>query len=51
LNKRKKREKINKQIEDIPNQNNNKKYRKFYRGVRELRTEYKSKICKLVDNT
>jgi len=42
---------INKQIKDIPNQNNNKEYRKFYKGFEELRTEYKSKICKLVDNT
>ena len=40
---------INKQIKDIPNQNNNKEYRKLYQGVKELRTEYKSNICKLVE--
>ena len=34
---------------DIQNQNSNKEYGKFYKDVRELNTEYKSKIYKLVD--
>jgi hypothetical protein len=45
----KKRKMMNKETEDIQNQNNNKKYRKLYQGVKELRTEYKSNICKLVE--
>ena len=49
LYRKKKRKKINKKIEDIQNQSNNKEYRKFYKGVKEIRTEYKSKIYKLVD--
>lgn len=49
LYRKKKGKKINKQTEDIQNQSNNKEYRKFYKGVKELRTEYTSKIYKLVD--
>ena len=41
LHRRKKRKKINKQIEDIQNHNNNKEYQKLYKGVKELRTEFK----------
>ena len=43
LHRRKKRKKINKQIEDIQNQNNNKEYQKLYKGVKELRSEFKLK--------
>jgi len=43
LHRRKKRKKINKQIVDIQNQNNNKEYQKLYKGVKELRSEFKLK--------
>jgi hypothetical protein len=45
----KKRKTMNKQIEDIQNENINKEHRKLYQGVKELRTEYKFNLCKLVE--
>jgi hypothetical protein len=35
LHRRKKRNKINKQIEDIQNQNDNEEYQKFYKAIKE----------------
>jgi len=48
LYRRKKRKKINKQIVDIQIQDSNEEYGKFCKDVKEVRSEYKSKIYKLV---